>query len=177
MIGNHPAIRRPLAKAVGLSRASLYYRSKQPDKDWALKQEIEAVLREHPAYGHKRIALALKRNKKAVLRVMHKFGLKPYRRRGKKWRKPKEKSGIYPNLLLTTMPVYPHHVWVADFTHLLDLGDPNRFKTLGELVAEIYRTVHAYNTTRIHLALKMPPLEFAKLQGAGIMKTAFDWLS
>ena len=274
MIGNHPAIRRPLAKAVGLSRASLYYRSKQPDKDWALKQEIEAVLREHPAYGHKRIALALKRNKKAVLRVMHKFGLKPYRRRGKKWRKPKEKSGIYPNLLLTTMPVYPHHVWVADFTHLvwkgkivyvatvmdvftrrivglsvltthhavlvvealwnalfhnppplifhsdngseydaavtrdilvdfgiiisrsapggpwengyqesfydkfkLDFGDPNRFKTLGELVAEIYRTVHAYNTTRIHLALKMPPLEFAKLQGGGIMKTTVDWLS
>jgi putative transposase len=53
---------------------------------------------------------------------MHKFGLKPYRRRGKKWRKPKEKSGIYPNLLLTTMPVYPHHVWVADFTHLVWKG-------------------------------------------------------
>ena len=27
----------------------------------------------------------------------------------------------------------------------VDLGDPNRFKTLGELVAEIYRTVWDYN--------------------------------
>lgn len=44
----------------------------------------------------------------------------------------------------------------------LDLGDPNRGKTLGELVAEIYRTIWKYNTTRIHSALKMPPREFAK---------------
>ena len=28
----------------------------------------------------------------------------------------------------------------------------------GREVAEIYRSVHAYHTTRIHLALKMPPL-------------------
>ena len=35
-----------------------------------------------------------------------------------------------------------------------------RFKTLGELVAEIYRTVWDYNNTRIHSALNMPPLVF-----------------
>ncbi len=34
----------------------------------------------------------------------------------------------------------------------VDLGDPHRFKTLGELVAEIYRTVRDYNNTRIHSA-------------------------
>ena len=44
----------------------------------------------------------------------------------------------------------------------IDLGDPNRFDTLGELVYEIYRTIHIYNTTRIHTALKMSPREFAK---------------
>jgi len=59
----------------------------------------------------------------------------------------------------------------------LDLGDPNRFATLGELVAEIYRTIYSYNTTRIHLALKMPPVEFAKIHGGGIMKTTVDLLS
>jgi transposase InsO family protein len=59
----------------------------------------------------------------------------------------------------------------------LDLGDPNRFKTLGELVAEIYRTVHAYNTTRIHTALKMTPSEFAKIRGGSIMKTTVDLVS
>jgi putative transposase len=45
----------------------------------------------------------------------------------------------------------------------VDLGDPNRFKTLGELVAEIYRTLWDYNNTRIHSALNMPPVAFAKL--------------
>ena len=45
----------------------------------------------------------------------------------------------------------------------VDLGDPNRFKTLGELVAEIYRTLWDYNHTRIHSALNMPPVVFAEL--------------
>jgi len=44
----------------------------------------------------------------------------------------------------------------------VDFGDPNRFKTLGELVTEIYRTVWTYNHTRIHSALKMPPHVFAE---------------
>lgn len=37
-----------------------------------------------------------------------------------------------------------------------------RFKTLGELVAEIYQTMWDYNHTRIHSALKMPPPIFAE---------------
>jgi putative transposase len=44
----------------------------------------------------------------------------------------------------------------------IDLGDPNRFDSLGELVYEIYHTIYVYNTTRIHTALKMSPREFAK---------------
>ena len=44
----------------------------------------------------------------------------------------------------------------------IDLGDPNRFNDLGELVYEIYHTIHIYNTTRIHTVLKMSPREFAK---------------
>ncbi len=44
----------------------------------------------------------------------------------------------------------------------MDLGDPNRCKTLGELVAEIYRTAWEYNHTRIHSALRMPPSVFAE---------------
>jgi putative transposase len=263
-----------IVSSVRTSLSSLYYRHKRPAKDWTLKQKIEEVLRQHPSYGHRRIALELRMNKKKIIRVMRLFGLKPYRRRVKKRRKPKEKSGVYPNLLLTTMPVYPHHIWVADFTHLvwknkivyvatvmdvftrriiglsvltthhavlvvqalwnalfhnppplifhsdngseydaavtqeiltdfrilisrsapgcpwengyqesfydkfkLDLGDPNRFATLGELVAEVYRTVHAYNTTRIHLALKMPPALFAKLQSGGMIETTVGFSS
>ena len=45
----------------------------------------------------------------------------------------------------------------------IDLGDVNRFKNTGELVYEIYQTIYKYNNTRIHSALKMPPVKFALL--------------
>jgi putative transposase len=43
----------------------------------------------------------------------------------------------------------------------IDLGDADRFKTLGELVYEVYQTIYKYNNTRIHSALKMSPVQFA----------------
>lgn len=45
-------------------------------------------------------------------------------------------------------------------TFKVDLGDPNRFETLGELIAEIYHCVWKYNNRRIHSSLKMPPVKF-----------------
>ena len=70
-----------LAKELGISRQSLYYQPKLPEKDFALKTEIENVQKIHKRYGHKRIALELKVNKKRVRRVMKVFGLKPLRNR------------------------------------------------------------------------------------------------
>jgi putative transposase len=90
-----------------------------PDKDWRLKQQIEAVLEHDKDYGYRRVARALGRNRKVIQRVMRKFGIKAYRRRGRKWRpKPKEVVIQYPNLLREITPCYPGHVWVADFTYL-----------------------------------------------------------
>lgn len=255
--------KKAMAYWLGVSRSTLYYQPKQPAKDWEIKTEIEEVLSKHHSYGHKRIADALKRNKKSVLRVMKLFGIKPYRRR----RKPKDKSKTidlsdkYPNLLLNrdVAPRQASHVWTSDFTYLsyknkfvylatvldlftrqivgfnvltthnnqlvtnallhaatnyplpkiihsdqgreytskdylkivksmgiqvslsrkgspwengyqegfysqfkIDLGDPNRFDTLGELVYNIYQTIYYYNNKRIHSALKMPPSLFAR---------------
>jgi putative transposase len=44
----------------------------------------------------------------------------------------------------------------------VDIGDVNRFKTLGELTAEIYKSIYYYNNERIHTALGMTPREFAR---------------
>jgi len=44
----------------------------------------------------------------------------------------------------------------------VDLGDPNRFVNLGQLVYAVYRTIYRYNHNRIHSALKMPPAVFAE---------------
>jgi len=248
-----------LAKQLGIARSTLYYVSKQASKDWYTKQLIEQVLHNHPSYGHKRIAIELKLNKKRILRVMNLYGIKPYRRIVNKYKKTKVASGIYPNLLLFNIPQYENHIWVSDFTHVswkkrnvyigtildlytkrvigysvmlshtvwlvkntlfcalntnqrpsifhsdngsefdaksfkeilinlnisisrsrpacpwengyqesfygkfkVDLGEVNRFETLGELVYEIYQTIWKYNNTRIHTILKCSPNEFKR---------------
>lgn len=106
------------AEILHVSRATLYYHKKQPEKDWQLKCEIEEVLRLHSSYGSPRIAILLRRNKKPVERVMHLFGIKAYRRRAKKFKNTKKIEVVYSNMLITTMPRYRGHVWAADFTEL-----------------------------------------------------------
>ena len=256
------------ARALRVARSTLYYTKKKTAEDWGPKCASEEVLREFPSYGFRRVAQHLCLNKKRVQRVMRLFGIKAYRRRGRRWKKPKVQAVEYPNLLMTVSPSFPHHAWVADFTYLsfhgrfvyvatvmdvytrdnvgvsvmtthaavltisalwsallkhprpllfhsdngreydarsfrdiltscniqisrsrkgcpwengyqesfydkfkVELGDPNRFAILGELVAEIYRTVHVYNTLRIHTALKMPPRAFAQLHAPATMQT------
>ena len=245
------------ARELGVSRGMMYYTPKMPERDWRLKCEIEEILRKRPSYGSPRIACELKRNHKAIERVMKLFGIKAYRRRG--W-KPKKKAIVieYPNLLMTTMPLWKGHIWATDFTEIrwktkkvylstvidlytreivgmavslhkgvqltaatlwnallhnprplifhsdngseyraeafvekltsigalisrsapgcpwengyqesfydkwkIDFGDPDRYDSFGELVAEIYRSIWVYNNERIHTALKMPPVRFA----------------
>jgi putative transposase len=108
-----------LARSLGIARSSLYYVSRKEKKDWALKARIEEELREHPAYGSRSLALALRFCRQKIQRVMRKFGIKPYRRVGRKWRRKKKISVIYPNLLLNVIPGYPHHVWATDFTEMV----------------------------------------------------------
>jgi putative transposase len=223
---------------------------------------MEEELQRHPSYGSRRLGQALGVSRPRAQRVMRKYGIKPYRRRGKKYRKSKT-GRIFPNLLLAVMPSYANHVWATDFTELVyrgkkiyvstildlftrqlmgihvgtrkglpltmqtlanalfynprpaifhsdngseykartfidtledcgitisrsrpgapwengyqesfydkfkvDLGDPNRFRTFGELVAEIYQAFWQYNHTRIHSALKMPPAVYAETLAA-----------
>lgn len=79
---------------------------------------IEQVLRDHHSYGSRRIAYALKLNRKRIQRVMRKFGIKTRRRRTAKRGRKQRVSVLYANLLFATVPQYPHHVWAADFTEV-----------------------------------------------------------
>lgn len=44
-----------------------------------------------------------------------------------------------------------------------EFGDFNRFDTPSELIEAIYSQIHYYNHDRIHTAIKMPPVEYARL--------------
>jgi len=109
-----------LAKKLGIARSTLYYKPKKPKQDKNLKEKILEVQKDHPAYGHKRIALELGINKKRILRVMKLFNIHP-----SKIRKRPEKSddiGIppsqIPNIAKTICPIQPHVLWAGDFTYL-----------------------------------------------------------
>lgn len=110
-----------LAKDMGVSRSSLYYKSKIDIKDAIIREQILSTLKEHPAYGHKRIAIHLGRNKKRILRVMKKYDIKPLKTRG---RKPAKKDDLgnsasgYFNQIRNLCPIRLDIIWAADFTYV-----------------------------------------------------------
>jgi len=128
----------------------LYYKPKRELIDQEIKAQIEAVLADNPAYGHKRIALALKLNKKRILRVMHKFNIKPYRRRRSRLIKKEDiakPSTKYTNLLKGINIIKPHQVWVSDFTYI---KWENRFIYLATIMDVYSRYIVGYNISRFH---------------------------
>lgn len=255
----HRTPKTRLAEVLGVSRGSLYYERKQPVKDADLRSRIEGAWRTvDPAYGYRRLAGALTVSEKRVRRILHKFHLKPYRRRGRRHFAGRSAPPI-PNLFKLVRPNRPSQVWVADFTAVwyktrwvflatvldavtrevvgwsvqgnhslalvldalfaaltnhprpaifhsdngseyasrvfvgvltqlgitpsrsapaspwqngtqesfysqfkVDLGDPARFRSLGELVAAIHWQVHRYNRERLHTVLKTTPHAFAQ---------------
>jgi putative transposase len=110
-----------LAQKLGVSRGMLYYSHKKPLEDEALKEKILIVMDQNSSYGHKRIAMELKINKKRVRRVMKKFNLMPKKRRGVKFIKPEDlgkEETKYLNLIENFCPIRTNVVWVGDFTHI-----------------------------------------------------------
>lgn len=109
-----------LASRLGISRSSLYYKPKKPASDEALRAAIADIMAANRAYGHKRIAIALQKNKKPIIRVMNLFGMKPILRRGRKFTKPGDLGNEeipMPNVLKRLCPLLPGIVWAGDFTY------------------------------------------------------------
>jgi len=143
-----------LAKELGVSRSSLYYERKREEIDLELKRQIEAVMVDHKDYGHKRIAIELKMGHNRIRRVMKKYGLKPYRRRAKKWVKKndlrKPAAGI-PNLveplLENKLLIKPNQVWCTDFTYIRFQG---KFIYLATIIDLFTREIVGINISRFH---------------------------
>jgi putative transposase len=110
-----------MAKKMGISRGMLYYQHKRPITDEEVKIQIMTVMETHKSYGHKRIALELKLNKKRILRIMKENHLKPKNRRSKKPVKLDDmgkKPAIFENRIKSFCPLKPNIVWVGDFTYI-----------------------------------------------------------
>lgn len=120
-MGTFKGTKVALAEKLGVSRSSLYYQPKKPPRDAAVKKQIETVMEEHPAYGHRRVAIALGVNHKKAQRIMHRFGLRPAVRRKSRPTK-RDDVGTAPsrvtNQARLICPIQPNVLWAGDFTYV-----------------------------------------------------------
>lgn len=148
---NNPEVNKSeLARRLEVSRSMFYYTHKRPAVDEEIKRQIESVMLTHKAYGHKRIALDLKLNKKRILRVMKKFGIKPYRRRLKRFIKVKDLGKLiakFKNEIERFCPIAPNVVWVTDFTYI---RHQNKFIYLAVIMDLFTREIVGINISRYH---------------------------
>lgn len=112
---------------MGINRKNIYHKSAKDMKDQKVKNDIEDTFLIHPAYGHRRLALELDLNHKKILRVMHKYGLKPPRLwYQKKFTTQSDPSYMvsYTNLLkemdLTAIKI--GDIWSCDLTYIKFMG-------------------------------------------------------
>ena len=138
-----------IAKRLGISRSSLYYKPKREQIDLEVKFQIESVMTDNPYYGHKRIALALKLNKKRILRVMKKYYLRPLQKKARFMKRAdmKRPQAKYENLVEKFCPIRANIVWVCDFTYI---KYQSRFIYLAVVIDMFTRKVIGYNISRFH---------------------------
>lgn len=115
-----------LCQMTGLSRAS-YYRWRAPRAvpvEMELRDAMQQIAVEFPAYGYRRITAELKRrswgvNRKHVLRLMRQDNLLCLRRR--KFlitTDSRHQLPVYPNLAREMTPTAVNQLWVADITYI-----------------------------------------------------------
>lgn len=151
LLNIYPGLNRTeAARKLGISRSMFYYKYKRPLIDEEVKHQIESVLVDHKDYGHKRIALHLKLNKKRILRVMKKFDIKPYRRRAKRFVKKQDLNKPdtkIKNEIAIFCPVLPNIIWVTDFTYIKYQG---KFLYLAVIMDLCTREILGVNISRYH---------------------------
>jgi putative transposase len=139
-----------LARRLGVSRSSLYYKPKKPPEDDDERAKIEAVMGEHRAYGTRRVALALGWNRKKTRRIMRKFLLKPLIRRGFRFVKPDDlgrPETRIENILKVLCPLRPNIVWAGDFTYLWFMG---RFWYVATVIDVYTREIVGWHVANHH---------------------------
>jgi putative transposase len=137
-----------LCEILGFNRSNLYYKSQLTDKDLKLKVEIEKLHEFHPAYGHKRVAMALEIGHNRALRVMRKFDIKPPRRKIKKFYTTQSVNQTsYTNLIRNIEAKKPSEIYVTDLTYIKYQG---KFIYLGTVEDIFTKEIVASNLSVRH---------------------------
>lgn len=110
------------AELLSLNRTGLYYQPRPPSaEEVAIKHRIDEIYTEHPFYGSRRIAVALRPdfivNRKAVQRHMREMGIAGISP-GPNLSKRRAEHQIYPYLLRNLPITHPNQVWGIDITYI-----------------------------------------------------------
>lgn len=147
--GDPPVTKMALARELGIARSTLYYTPKIPEKDLALKAQIETVWETHPAYGRVRLAIELRVNHKRIQRVMQLFEMKvPLTTKTPK--KPDDQNQLpapYPNLVKQLKPTAPGQIWAGDFTYIPLHG---KFLYLATVMDIFTREILGWEVLTVH---------------------------
>jgi putative transposase len=171
-------IKAVCAQALGIHRKNIYRPLKQPAKDQALKQQIEAVHRQHPAYGHRRVALHLGVNHKRAQRVMAKFKLRPPRRQVKRYSTVSTPHHSYTNLLRDVAVTQPHQVWCSDLSrieyrgtlgYLATIEDQATRQIIAQRIGKRHDSALVFATLHQAFATARTPTIFHSDQGTEFM--------
>ena len=120
---NKPLPLATQADLLGLSRSSLYYKSRGPsEREISIKHQIDEVYTRYPFYGARRIQQQLKRDdiivgENTVAKYMRQMGISAIYP-GPNLSKRHQTAQVYPYLLRNLTPSYPNHVWGTDITYI-----------------------------------------------------------
>lgn len=137
---------------MSFNHKNMYFKSQKETKDLKVKEDIEKTFVKNPAYGHRRLALELKMNKKKILRIMHKFKLKPprlwYKKKYITKSDPKTEKQ-FTNLLkdLDLVKYSPGQIWSSDLTYLKFEG---KFMYLAVIKDIVGKEIAAFNLSDRH---------------------------
>jgi putative transposase len=159
---------------IDLPRSTYYYQP-QPARPALSEDEllelIDAIQREFPYYGVRRVHAELRRrgwpiNRKRIERVMHLYGRQAARSRRYLRRAARASAVVvYPNLYGNRIPARLDEVWVADLTYIrLDYGfcylaailDACSRKAIGYAIARVVDAQLTLAALRTALARRRP---------------------
>jgi transposase InsO family protein len=114
-----------VCEVVGLARSSYYFAQDQKEEP-ILRPAIEAIVREFPTYGSRRVVAQLRRapygllvNRKRVQCLMRELGLtQKVRVQKRRTTNSEHPFPRYPNLIQALEVVRPDQVWVSDITYV-----------------------------------------------------------
>ena len=141
-----------IANCMNINHKNIYHQSKMLIRNLVVKDKIEKNFKTNPSYGHRRLALDLKMNKKKILRVMHEFNLKPPRLWYQKKYITQTDSAFqnqYTNLLKDTdLNLYGiGDVWSSDLTYIKYQG---KFIYLAIVQDIISKEIVGFNLSNHH---------------------------